>query len=59
MTNNADIISQFYDIILSSMDVIKSWAERIPGFGDLCKEDQDLLFNTATLELFVLKLAYR
>ena len=59
MTNNADIINQFYDIILSSMDVIKCWAERIPGYGDLCKEDQDLLFNSATLELFVLKLAYR
>ena len=56
---NPDVINQFYDIILSSIDVIKMWAEKIPGFSELCKEDQDLLFNSATLELFILRLAHR
>ncbi|KAG7278727.1 hypothetical protein CRUP_023376 [Coryphaenoides rupestris] len=32
---------------------------RIPGFPDLPKQDQDLLFESAFLELFVLRLAYR
>ena len=58
-SQNPDVINQFYDIILSSIDVIKMWAEKIPGLSDLCKEDQDLLFNSATLELFILRLAYR
>ncbi|XP_071488807.1 nuclear receptor subfamily 4 group A member 2-like [Diadema antillarum] len=49
----------FYDNFCSSIDVIRSWAERIPGFSDLCKEDQDLLFQSSCLELFVLKMAYR
>ncbi|XP_063953471.1 nuclear receptor subfamily 4 group A member 2-like [Lytechinus pictus] len=49
----------FYDNFCSSIDVIRSWAERIPGFSDLCREDQDLLFQSSCLELFVLKMAYR
>ncbi|CAN0157964.1 unnamed protein product [Bubo scandiacus] len=32
---------------------------KIPGFTDLPKTDQDLLFESAFLELFVLRLAYR
>ena len=55
----ADAIKQFYDILMGSMDVIKSWADRIPGFGDLCKEDQELLFQSCALEIFVLRVAYR
>lgn len=41
------------------MGIIGSWAEKIPGFSDLPKTDQDLLFESAFLELFVLRLAYR
>ncbi|XP_074643108.1 putative nuclear hormone receptor HR38 isoform X2 [Tubulanus polymorphus] len=58
-TSNSDVIKQFYDILISSLDVIRGWADRIPGFTDLCKEDQELLFNSASLELFTLRLAYR
>ncbi len=58
-SKNPEVLNQFYDILLSSIDVIKLWAEKIPGFSELCKEDQDLLFNCATLELFILRLAYR
>lgn len=41
------------------MEIIRGWAEKIPGFTDLPKPDQDLLFESAFLELFVLRLAYR
>ena len=41
------------------MEIIRGWAEKIPGFSDLTKPDQDLLFESAFLELFVLRLAYR
>ncbi|KAF6214951.1 hypothetical protein GE061_009696 [Apolygus lucorum] len=50
---------QFYNLLTSCVDVIVHFAEKIPGFNELCKEDQDLLFQSASLELFVLRLAYR
>jgi nuclear receptor subfamily 4 group A protein 2 len=52
-------VKQFYELLVNSIDVIKGWAEKIPGFSELCKEDQDLLFQSASLELFVLRIAYR
>lgn len=44
---------------MSSIEVIRGFADKIPGFADLDKMDQDLLFQSACLELFVLRLAYR
>lgn len=41
------------------MSIIRGCAEKIPGFTDLPKCDQELLFESAFLELFVLRLAYR
>ena len=58
-STDADRIRMFYDLLLSSIDVFKNWAEKIPGFTELSKEDQDLLFQSATMELFVLRMAYR
>lgn len=52
-------IQQFYDLLTGSLDVIKSWAEAIPGFTDFCTEDQELLLESAFVELFILRLAYR
>ncbi|KAL1457957.1 hypothetical protein WDU94_008137 [Cyamophila willieti] len=52
-------IQQFYSLLTTSVDVIRHFADKIPGFSDLCKEDQELLFQSASLELFVLRLAYR
>lgn len=52
-------IQQFYDLLTGSMGIIRGWAEKIPGFCDLPKPDQDLLFESAFLELFVLRLSYR
>lgn len=57
--SEAEKIQQFYNLLTTSVDVIKHFAEKIPGFGELSREDQDLLFQSASLELFVLRLAYR
>jgi len=57
--SEAEKIQQFYNLLTSSVDVIRHFAEKLPGFNDLCREDQDLLFQSASLELFVLRLSYR
>lgn len=56
---DASDIQQFYDLLTSSLDVIRNWAETIPGFTDFCTEDQELLLESAFVELFILRLAYR
>ncbi|KAF7695900.1 nuclear receptor subfamily 4 group A member 1 isoform X1 [Silurus meridionalis] len=56
---DAHDIQQFYDLLTGSMSVIRKWAESIPGFTTFSKEDQDLLFESAFVELFILRLAYR
>lgn len=58
-TTEAEKILQFYNLLTTSVDVIRHFADKIPGFSDLCRDDQDLLFQSASLELFVLRLAYR
>lgn len=55
----ADQVRQFFGLLTCCIDLIKLWAEKIPGFSDLCAEDQDLLFQSACLELLVIRLAYR
>lgn len=55
----AEKIQQFYTLLTTSVDVIRNFAEKIPGFQELCQEDKELLFQSASLELFVLRLAYR
>lgn len=57
--SEADKVQQFYNLLATSVDVIKCFAEKLPGFSELHPEDQDLLFQSASLELFVLRLAYR
>lgn len=57
--SEADKVQQFYNLLATSVDVIKYFAEKLPGFSELLAEDQDLLFQSASLELFVLRLAYR
>ncbi|XP_028266643.1 nuclear receptor subfamily 4immunitygroup A member 1 [Parambassis ranga] len=56
---DASDIKQFYELLTSSMEVIRKWAKSIPGFSDFCPEDQELLLESAFVELFVLRLAYR
>ncbi|KAM3857186.1 nuclear receptor subfamily 4 group A member 2-like [Diretmus argenteus] len=57
--DDAQHVRQFYDLLTGSMEVIRGWAQKIPGFTALPKHDQDLLFYSAFLELFVLRLSYR
>merc|ERR1740128_1105127 len=52
-------ITQFYSLLTSSIDVIRVFCERIPGFGELCRQDREVLFQSSSLELFTLRLAYR
>ncbi|KAM4582949.1 putative nuclear hormone receptor HR38 [Fundulus diaphanus] len=52
-------IQQFYDLLTSALDVIRNWAQTIPGFTDFCAEDQELLLESAFVELFILRVAYR
>ncbi|KAM6893434.1 nuclear receptor subfamily 4 group A member 2-like [Xenentodon cancila] len=59
LRDNAQHVWQFYDLLTRSMEVIRGWAQRVPGFLTLPKHDQDLLFYSAFLELFVLRLSYR
>lgn len=57
--SEAEKVQQFYNLLTSSVDVIRHFAVKLPGFADLCADDQELLFQSASLELFVLRLAYR
>lgn len=57
--SDAEKVQQFYHLLTASVDVIKHFAEKLPGFSDLCAVDQELLFQSAALELFVLRLSYR
>ncbi|XP_026487570.1 probable nuclear hormone receptor HR38 isoform X2 [Vanessa tameamea] len=57
--SDLEVIQQFYSILTTSIDMIKVFAEKVPGYGDLCPEDREQLFASARLELFVLRLAYR
>ena len=49
---------KFYDCLIQSIDAVKAWADRVPGFAELCKHDQEQLFQTAALELVMLRIAY-
>ncbi|XP_041777419.1 probable nuclear hormone receptor HR38 isoform X4 [Anopheles merus] len=55
----AEKVQQFYNLLTTSVDVIKHFADKLPGYNDLSVEDQELLFQSASLELFVLRLSYR
>lgn len=56
---DAGDIQQFYELLTGALDVIKVWAQNVPGFTDFCSEDQQLLLESAFVELFILRLAYR
>ncbi|XP_051914031.1 nuclear receptor subfamily 4 group A member 1-like [Hippocampus zosterae] len=55
----ASDVKEFYDLLTGSMEVIRKWAKSIPGFSDFCSPDQELLLESAFVELFILRLAYR
>lgn len=55
----AELIQQFYDVMMGSLEIIRTWAEKVPGFLEMCREDRDLLLQSASMELFALRIAYR
>nr|XP_057908669.1 nuclear receptor subfamily 4 group A member 2-like [Doryrhamphus excisus] len=57
--DDAQHVRHFYDLLTRSMEVLRAWALKIPGFASLPRHDQDLLFYSSFLELFVLRLSYR
>ncbi|XP_075993583.1 nuclear receptor subfamily 4 group A member 2-like [Genypterus blacodes] len=59
LRDDSQHVRQFYDLLTRSMEVIRGWAQKVPGFTSLPRHDQDLLFYSAFLELFVLRLSYR
>ncbi|XP_007248378.3 probable nuclear hormone receptor HR38 [Astyanax mexicanus] len=56
---DANDIKLFYELLTGTMEVLQKWAEAIPGFSFFCREDQELLLESAFVELFILRLAYR
>ncbi|XP_017280407.2 nuclear receptor subfamily 4 group A member 3 isoform X2 [Kryptolebias marmoratus] len=58
-SSDAEHIQLFYRLLTISMETTKCWADRLPGFSELHLDDQNLLIDSAFLELFVLRLAHR
>lgn len=58
-SSDAEHIQLFYRLLTISMETTRCWADRLPGFSELQREDQNLLIDSAFLELFVLRLAHR
>ncbi|XP_037310717.1 nuclear receptor subfamily 4 group A member 3 isoform X1 [Pungitius pungitius] len=58
-SSDAEHIHLFYRLLTISMETTRCWAERLPGFCELQRDDQNLLIDSAFLELFVLRLAHR
>ncbi|KAF7227259.1 nuclear receptor subfamily 4 group A member 3 isoform X4 [Nothobranchius furzeri] len=58
-SSDAEHIQLFYRLLTISMEATRCWADRLPGFSELQHDDQNLLIDSAFLELFVLRLAHR
>ncbi|KAM4600378.1 nuclear receptor subfamily 4 group A member 3 [Polymixia lowei] len=58
-SSDAQHIQLFYRLLTISMETTRCWADRLPGFSELHRDDQNLLIDSAFLELFVLRLAHR
>lgn len=58
-TTDDDATGDFVEALEQSVTSLRRWAERVPGFGDLNREDQTLLFQNAAFELASLRMALR
>ncbi|KAF3839792.1 hypothetical protein F7725_018509 [Dissostichus mawsoni] len=58
-SSDAEHIQLFYRLLTISMETTRCWADRLPGFSELQRDDQNLLIDSAFLELFVLRMAHR
>lgn len=52
-------IKTVFNVMASSMETIKSFVSKVPGFSELEKQDQDFLYLSSCLELFALRFAYQ
>ncbi|XP_076350704.1 uncharacterized protein LOC143247107 [Tachypleus tridentatus] len=59
MPSEAEQVQLVFSLITSSIEIIRTFAEKVPGFTEFNREDKELLFEAAFLELFVLRLSYR
>uniref|UniRef100_W8C2E6 Probable nuclear hormone receptor HR38 n=1 Tax=Ceratitis capitata TaxID=7213 RepID=W8C2E6_CERCA len=59
IVSESENVRQFYQILKNSIKSIEDFTYRIPGFRELNAEDRELLFQSASLEMFVLRLSYR
>ncbi|XP_015786496.1 nuclear receptor subfamily 4 group A member 1 [Tetranychus urticae] len=50
---------QSVNLLSSAVEACRNFAEKIPGFADLNKHDQDLLFDSSCLEIIALRIAYQ
>lgn len=58
-TIDEESVHLFYRVFESSLDAIRAFCNKTPGFTELDKRDQDILFQSAIIELFVLRFSYR
>ncbi|XP_037130239.1 nuclear receptor subfamily 4 group A member 3 isoform X1 [Syngnathus acus] len=58
-SSSEEHIHLFYRLLTISMETTRCWVDRLPGFSELQRDDQNLLIDSAFLELFVLRLAHR
>ena len=59
ITNETAKVQLLFGLLSSSIEMIRRFAERIPGISELCSNDKDILFYSSCLELFILRTAYR
>ena len=59
ITNEAAKVQLLFGLLTSSIEMIRRFYERIPGIAELSSNDKDILFYSASLELFILRTAYR
>ena len=57
--SQAVAVQQFYGIIAGSLNSVRKFCDRVPGVSELTPSDRETLLQSAALELFVLRLAYR
>ncbi len=59
MTRRADDLSHFFNLIAASMEICQKFCSRIPGIAEINAGDRELLYQSASLELVILRMAYR
>ncbi|KAL2083924.1 hypothetical protein ACEWY4_019442 [Coilia grayii] len=57
--SEAQQVQLFYRMLTSSMEVTRAWADHIPGFPELNRDDQNTLIDSASSSCSSLRLAYR